>query len=139
MLQLGDCDIPIFLWTFFPTLMINILKRFVLASKVTMCKWSFFGNITLKRFAVNMIVIISFFSTCYIDCEKTKKNLLFILHAWRKQISVLLCFFFLPQVNFHYLLQDDCVRCFGTAQMQINLNKSKRDEWRQMNGMLIPF
>ena len=125
---------------FFPTLMINILKRFVLASKVTMCNWSFFRQYHVKKVCCQYDCHdFFFFSTWYNDCEKTKKLIVHPSCLKKANISVDLFFFSLPKTNFHYLLQNDCVRCFGTAQMQINLNKFKRDEWRQMNGMLIPF
>ena len=58
MLQPGVCDMQIFLWTFFPTLMINILKRFVFASKVIMCHWSFFDMISrVSYFFAHMTIV----------------------------------------------------------------------------------
>ena len=53
MLQLGVCDMPILLWTFFFHINDQHLEtRSVFGPKVNMCHWSFSGNITLKRFAV---------------------------------------------------------------------------------------
>ena len=91
------CDMPILLWTFFPTLMINILKRFVFASKVNMCHWSFSGMSRLKRFAATAAVLffdlisnaLTFFSSEL--CERTKKLAVQPLRLKRNQISVLKC------------------------------------------------
>ena len=60
----------------------------------------------LKRFA--LIAIFLFFSTWFsmswlfshITIVKRRKNLLFILYAWRKQISVLICFFLFQKLIF---------------------------------------
>ena len=74
---------------FFPTIMINILKRFVFAS-FNMCHWSFPAISRLKRFAVTSASSffrpdfqwVDFFS--YDHCERTKNLLLILLIRLKK-------------------------------------------------------
>ena len=88
----------------FPTLMINILKRFVFASKFKHCHWSFSGNITLKRVAV--IAWFPFFFdmnsrvSWYDDCEKTEKTC-YLTFAFEESKYQRWFVFFLTKANFH--------------------------------------
>ena len=106
MLQLGVCDMPILLLTFFH---INDqhVETFSFRLKSEYSPMLFFPVISrLKCFA--LMAIFLFFSTWFpmswlfshITIVKRRKNLLFILYAWRKQISVLICFFLFRKLIF---------------------------------------
>ena len=101
---------PIHLWTFFPTLLINILKRFVFTRKVNICNWSFSGNITFEKvycygtilfcellFSPMTIVAVNECYTQAVPKLRKKKELKYIYHPQKafeliKELLNLLCF-----------------------------------------------
>ena len=90
---------------------------------------TFFGNITMKRFGcTNKLCyrMVSFFETffskpsiqdesgiCFLvwRLSKAKKNFTLIL-LWRKEISVLICFFFRPKNEFLFFFDCRNIREF---------------------------
>ena len=118
LLQIEVFDMPTPLWTFSPhELMINTLKRFPAISR-----WK--GLDAQTNFATEWFLFSRLFSQSQVfktnpayasscdDCQRRKKNFTLIL-LWRKEISVLICFFFRPKNEFLF---------FSTAETYVNLS-----------------
>ena len=100
LLQMEVFEMPTPLWTFSHALMINTLKRFPAISR-----WK--GLDAQTNFATEWFLFSKLFSQkpsiqdesaiCFLvwRLSKAKKNFTLILF-WRKEISVLICFFFRP-------------------------------------------